>query len=81
MMHELFHIDANIRDHPNADVTHVYDRRIKLNVPGRPQPVAVMAYSPEYTKVLANWAGNKVGYFVATNGQYIRLLCFGSQPS
>ena len=65
-IHELFHIDANWNKVAPSN-GHVLDRRMRIAGPNG--PMTVMAYGPEYTKVLAKWGGSNTGHLVATNGK------------
>lgn len=71
MVHELMHIDyTSARASPETG--HVYDRAIRIVIPGIGMQ-KLLAYGPLYTKTLANWAGTKVGYYVATNGEMLSI--------
>ena len=44
-----------------------------ININGG-QEAVVTVYSPEYTKVFANWAEGDQGHWIATNGESSFLL-------
>jgi hypothetical protein len=68
MVHELFHIDANWQRHAPGN-GYVMDREMIIEG----ETKAKKAYGPLYTKILARWAKNDVGHYVATNGMTIPL--------
>ncbi|KAM0417190.1 hypothetical protein ACHAPT_012827 [Fusarium lateritium] len=76
MVHELFHIDSNWQHHAPGN-GHIMDRKMFVKDSYRGQMVKVEAYGPLYTKVLARWAENDVGHYVATNADNLAYYFLG----
>ncbi|KAI8718084.1 hypothetical protein NCS52_00886400 [Fusarium sp. LHS14.1] len=72
MVHELFYLDENLVNLGNF-VSHVTDRRLKIQ--GR--RASTLANGPLYTKVLALYAKEGPGFWVATNADNLAFYILG----
>ncbi|RSL77689.1 hypothetical protein CEP51_008828 [Fusarium floridanum] len=72
MVHELFHIDANWQRHAPGN-GHIMDRNMIIKGETGKKKV----YGPLYTKVLARWAKDDVGHYVATNADNLAYYFLG----